>query len=183
MLMAKKGMTDLIFFDTDCLASFLCVGVENYLVQLYPDRLVLPQKVYDEIERVTFLKIAIDRLITNGRFVVNRMVFESPEGELYTKLTSNPDPGYKVIGSGEAAAISLAKYNDGILGSNNMNDILPYIHSYKLKHTTTADILIDAFYKDLITEGKGNVIWKNMVNRNRKLPETTFSDYLKRKSK
>jgi len=94
------------------------------------------------------------------------------------KLTTNPEVGYKIIGKGEASAISLAKYNDGILGSNNMRDIRTYIELYKLKHITTGDILVEALHRGVISEGQGNVIWANMINRQRKLPTETFSDYL-----
>lgn len=42
---------------------------------------------------------------------------------LYRKLTNNPEQGHKIIGRGEAAAITLAKEKQGILASNNLRDI------------------------------------------------------------
>lgn len=174
-------MTDSIFFDTDCLSAFLWVGNENLIVQLYKTRIVLPQQVYDEIKRVPHLKSRIDALLASGDIVLCQIVYGTPEANLYLKLTSHPDSGYKVIGKGEASAIALAKLYNGILGSNNYRDIWPYIQLYGLKHITTGDILIEAMNKGLITECQGNIIWKNMLNRRRMLPTATFTEYLANK--
>jgi hypothetical protein len=171
-------MTDQIFFDTDCLSAFLWVGNENLIVQLYKSRIALPQQVYDEIRKVPPLKRRTDNLLASKDIILTPIVVGTPESDLYIKLTNNPDAGYKKIGRGEASAISLTKYNDGILGSNNMRDILPYIKLYKLKYITSGDILVEALNGRLITEGQGNVIWRDMLDKQRKLPAATFSDYL-----
>ena len=42
-------MTDKLFFDTDCISSFLWVKEENLLLKLYPGAVVLPKQVYDEL--------------------------------------------------------------------------------------------------------------------------------------
>jgi len=39
----KKIMTNKLFFDTDCISSFLWVKEENILIKLYPGRIVLPK--------------------------------------------------------------------------------------------------------------------------------------------
>jgi hypothetical protein len=93
-------------------------------------------------------------------------------------MTTSPDKGYKIIGSGEAATIVLAKQHNGILGSNNMRDILPYIQLFTLKHRTSATIMVEALEQHLISEGQGNVIWRDMLQRNRKLPADTFTEFL-----
>jgi predicted nucleic acid-binding protein len=171
-------MTESIFFDTDCLSAFLWVGHENLIVQLYKSRIVLPQQVYDEIRKVPPLKRRVDSLRTSKDVVLSPLIMGTPESDLYIKLTTRPDPGYRLIGKGEASAISLAKYRGGILGSNNLRDIRPYIELYKLKHRTTGDIFLEALNAGLITEIQGNVIWKDMLAKQRKLPAATFSDYL-----
>jgi predicted nucleic acid-binding protein len=176
--MAKKSMTDQIFFDTDCLSAFLWVGKENILVQLYKNRIAVPQQVYDEIVKVPHLKRKTDVLITSKDIMTSRIILGTPEADLYIKLTTNPGIDNKIIGKGEASAISLAKYYDGILASNNMRDISPYIELYKLRHITTGNIMVEALNKGLILEGEGNVIWADMIHRQRKLPTLSFSDFL-----
>lgn len=74
----------------------------------------------------------------------------------------------------------MAKQYNGILASNNYRDIAPYIERYGLKNTDTGHILIEAMEKKIITKADGNLIWKKMLDKNRKLPETTFSEYIKK---
>lgn len=171
-------MTETIFFDTDCLSAFLWVRNENLIVQLYPGRVMLPQQVYDEIKKVPPLKQRVDNMISNGTISLSSIVAGTPESNLYIKLTTTPDLGFKIIGRGEASAIVLTKFNNGILGSNNLADILPYVNLFKLKYITTANILVDALNNGLITETQGNAIWHGMLSKQRKLPSATFSDYL-----
>ena len=94
------------------------------------------------------------------------------------ELTTNPQNGFKIIGKGEAAAIALTKVKGGIIASNNMRDIVPYVDKYNLTHITTGDILKEALDKNYITEEEGNDIWDNMLRKNRKLPSKTFTAFL-----
>lgn len=55
-------MTDIYFFDTDCISAFLWVRNESILAKLYPGRIVLPTQVYDEIKRVPPLLQRIDAM-------------------------------------------------------------------------------------------------------------------------
>lgn len=112
-------MTDLIYFDTDCLSSFLWVGREFLLIRLYKDRIFLSQQVYREIVRIPSLKIKVNQLIQSKEFTLSDFQVGSPEHILYTELTKNPIKGRKIIGNGEASVICLAKCRDGIVGSNN----------------------------------------------------------------
>jgi hypothetical protein len=171
-------MTEPLFLDTDCLSTFLIVQRENLVLQLYAGRIGIPQQVYEELKKVHFMKSKVDALRQAGKVVLYQISAGTVEGNLYFKLTTEPDEGYKVIGTGEAAAITLTKQYNGILGSNNMRDILPYIRLYHLQHRTSADIMVEALEQHLISEGQGNAIWKEMLQRNRKLPADTFTEFL-----
>lgn len=171
-------MTEPLFLDTDCLSTFLIVQRENLVLHLYAGRIGIPQQVYAELGKVAFLKGRVDALLKANRVLIYQIAAGSEPGDLYLKLTSAPEPGHKIIGSGEAAAIVLTRQYDGILGSNNMRDILPYIALYHLQHRTSADIMVEALEQRLISEGQGNAIWREMRQRNRKMPAETFSDFL-----
>lgn len=134
-------MIDSIFFDTDCICAFLWVNEESLLEKIYAGKIIIPKEVYDEIDRpaIPHLKSRIDKLIAKGSAVIMCMDITSKEYELYSELINYNS--YKLIGKGEAAAISLAKEYDGILGSNNLSDIEYYINKYSLKHITTGKIL------------------------------------------
>lgn len=171
-------MTEPLFLDTDCFSAFLWVAHENLILQLYAGRIGLPQQVYRELSKVQFLKARVDALLKANQVLLYQISAGTDSGDLYLKLTNHPDKGFKVIGSGEAAAIVLAKQYKGILGSNNIRDILPYVKLFDLQYRTSADILVEALEQRLISEGQGNVIWQDMLKRNRKLPASTFSQFL-----
>jgi len=171
-------MTEPLFLDTDCLSTFLVVGQESLVLRLYAGRIGIPLQVYEELKKVPFMKSKVDALRKAGKVVLYQITYGTDEGDLYLKLTNNPDKGCKIIGKGEAAAIVLAKKYNGILGSNNMSDILHYIQLFHLQHRTSADIMAEALEQRLITEGQGNAIWKQMLQRGRMMPAETFSDFL-----
>ena len=174
-------MTKKIFVDTDCISAFLWVGNESILSQLYPGRVVMPKPVYDEIDRPTlaWMKAVVDGLVSAGELTIVELVSGTDEFDLYYKLTENPDDGHKIIGNGEASSIALAKVKNGIVASNNFNDILAYIDEYSLEYTTTSDILVDAYMQGIINEEQGNKIWANMLRKRRRLGANSFSDYLR----
>ncbi len=171
-------MTDQLFLDTDCLSSYLMVGKENILLQLYRNRIVLPEQGLTEIVRVPFLKIKMRSLVSSGQIQVVKIIYNTPEAKLFYKLTVSPDAGFKIIGDGEAAAITLAKFNNGILGCNNMSDIVPYVKEFGLRHVTSSDIMVEAYKCGMISEQEGNVIWGAMRSRGRLLPAVSFSEFL-----
>ena len=169
-----------IFIDTDCLSSFLWVGYENLLSQLYPGRLIIPKPVYEEINRpvLSWMRVRVDSMINSGNLTMMELLFETKEFELYYKLTEKPDKGHKIIGNGEASSIALAVSRNGIVASNNFNDTLSYINEYSLEYTTTADILVDAYKRGIIDVAQGNFICSKMLKKRRRLGASSFSDYL-----
>lgn len=175
-------MTKKIFIDTDCISAFLWVGEESLLSILYPGRIIMPKPVYDELDRpgVSWMKVRVDSMIEKGDLVVAELNIGTQESQLYYEMTENPEKGFRIIGSGEAASIALAKVKKGIVASNNFKDIMPYIKKYSIDYTTTADILVDAFKKGFIDESQGNIIWEKMLRKRRKLGDVSFSEYLKK---
>lgn len=135
--------------------------------------------MYEELQKVTFLNNEFCTLINQGRTGVIKIVYGSDEYKDYLRLINNPDPGMKIIGKGEAAAIALAKNQNGVIASNNLRDILPYVEKYQLRYITTADIMVNALQNNYITEQEGNVMWCEMIKRKRRLPYGSFSELLK----
>jgi predicted nucleic acid-binding protein len=182
-LKGANYVTNSLFFDTDCVSAFLWVNEQRLLSQLYPDRVVIPKPVYNELSYVPHLKQGVDSLINNHKAKLEHLNVDTELYNLYHKLTRNPDPGYKVIGAGEAASIAMAKIYDGIVASNNLSDINVYINRFSLKHLTTGDILVDAFKQGIISESQGNQIWANMLSKRRLLGASSFTEYLGLKNK
>lgn len=178
------SLTEPLFFDTDCLSAFLWVDQESILTTLYSGRIVIPNHVYNELSNpglnyVKGLKAQIDTLVQIGQVSVQPIIVGSETYSLFQKLTRNPDPGHKIIGNGEAAAISMAKECSGILASNNLRDISDYVREYAIRHVTTGDIMKEALDASLFNEAQGNAIWQNMLSRRRKIGYQSFSDFLR----
>ncbi|MBN2794151.1 MAG: hypothetical protein JXR88_02000 [Clostridia bacterium] len=173
-------MTDQYFYDTDCISSFLWVNKENLLLKLFPGRIIVPNQVYKELSHPSIPHIGekINKLKDDNEIEIKDIVVGSEEYKLYIEMTLRPDAGVKTIGDGEAAALAHAKVSNGIVASNNLRDVMYYVEKYDIKHITTGDILKLALKEGFITEDEGNVIWKKMIQRRRKLPTVTFSEYL-----
>ena len=173
-------MTKKYFFDTDCLSAFLWVREESILAKLYAGRMILPMQVYLELQKVSHLQAKVDALKSCGDLQIESMEVGSAEYNDYLKMTTVSEKGMRMIGRGEAAGIAMAKQRGGILASNNLRDIRPYVEKYAISHVTTGDILMEAMAVGIITEAEGNVIWADMIQRRRMLPTATFSEYLLR---
>jgi predicted nucleic acid-binding protein len=174
-------MTDDMFFDTDCLSAFLWINNTNILQELYGGKIVIPEPVYQELSNpsIPHIKSRADFLLSKCIATVQQIEIDKEEYKLYRSLI-NGSRSVKAIGKGEAAGIALAKTYDGILASNNYRDIAPYIEKYNLKHVDTGQLLMEALKKEIITEDDGNSIWKQMISKNRKLPEVSFTEYIKK---
>lgn len=174
-------MISKLFFDTDCISSFLWVKKENILFKLYPGKIILPKPVFNELSSpsIPHIKRKIDKLCLNGDISTKEILLNTDEYKLYYELAISPPKGEKVIGKGEAAAIALAKTYNGIIASNNLRDIFKYVEKYELEHITTGGILAAALDEGYINEQTGNQIWTNMIGKKRMLPTATFTEYLK----
>lgn len=180
---AVNLLTEPLFFDTDCISAFLWVDNESILSKLFPGRIIIPKEVYDElshpgVNRAKGLKAQVDKMLNSGDAKIQTIAVGTDTYNLYRKLTNPPDPEHKIIGRGEAAAISLAKENNGILASNNLRDISDYVIELGIPHLTTGDIMKMALNAGYINESQGNSIWANMIARKRKLGYASFSDFL-----
>lgn len=174
-------MTDSLYFDTDCISSFLWVHREDILLTLFKDRIIIPKQVFNELSspKVPHIGKKVNDLLTNNDIAVKEIVLNTSEYYCYQELTNPTQKGLKIIGNGEAAVLSLVKVNGGIVASNNLKDIAIYVKKFNLNHTTTADILVQSFKSKLIDESDGNLIWQKMVLKKRKLPAASFSNYYK----
>ncbi|MCF8012342.1 MAG: hypothetical protein K9L17_13745 [Clostridiales bacterium] len=174
-------MTNKLFFDTDCISSFLWVNKENILFKLYPGRIVLPQEVFVELSNpsIPHIKRRVNELCLNRDITTKEILIGTDEYILFYELAILPPKGERKIGKGEAAAIALAEVYGGILASNNLKDVSKYIEKYDLDHVDTGGILVSALNTGYIDENTGNQIWSNMISKRRILPTNSFSDYLK----
>lgn len=88
-------MTDKLFFDTDCISSFLWVKEENILFKLYPGRIVLPKQVFNELSNpsIPHIKRRVSELCLNGEVSTKEILANTDEYKLYHELAVSPPKG------------------------------------------------------------------------------------------
>lgn len=181
MRILKKNLTKPIFFDTDCISSFLWVNAYSMLVKIFSGRIVIPKQVYEELNnrKTKHLKIKIDEMLSKKVAYLKNIDISSSEYLLYLNLIGTENT--KVIGKGEAASIVLAQKYNGILASNNLSDIKIYTDKFKITSITTADILYKLFVKNILTKDEIENIWQAMLAKKRKLGYESFSKYMEKR--
>jgi len=177
-------LTELLYFDNDCISAFLWVDEQSILAQMYPGRIVIPKPVYDELSYpgVQHLKKRIDKMVSLGQASIMTISTDSKAYSIYREMTQEPKKSHCIIGNGEAACLALAIENSGVVASNNLRDIKIYLEDYNVKHITTADIMVEAFQLGYVTESEANTIWESMLRKRRRLGADSFSEYLQSKS-
>lgn len=142
--------------------------------------MIVPEQVYDELAVISRFKRSIDDMLKQKIIMVEHIDSGTKEDKLYLTLIMGAPPLRRVaIGKGESSSITLAKFDRGIVASNNLKDILFYIKKFHLSYLTTGDIMVNAYYKNYIDEGQGNAIWSEMLSNNRKIGANTFTVFLK----
>lgn len=174
---------DKIYFDADCLSSFLRVGKENILIVLYGNKIVIPSMVVEELRgyqrRRSFpLYDKIIDMESKGLVSFESIKTGTDAYTIYDKLT-NDNEIHNAIGKGESSVIALAVTNSNKMASNNLKDVTCWINYYRLNNITTADILVDAYKKSLLSQEEICEIWLKMT-KVQKFNCETFNEYLEK---
>ena len=172
-----------IVFDNDCISSFLWIKRLDIVNALFPNQIIIPQSVYDEIDKIKssqyrFVFNDLKSQIIKKNFKLRNIIIPSQEFKEYYELISMKNP--KRIGKGEAAAIVMARALNGTLASNNLRDILPYVGNNKFPYLCTEDILYLSYEKRYISLKEGCQIWNDMKRKKRKLPNYDFKEIIRR---
>jgi predicted nucleic acid-binding protein len=171
-----------IVFDTDCISSFLWVKRLDVVKNLFPNQIIIPQTVYDELNKIQnpqyrFLFNDLFAQVLNRSFKLENIMVSDLAFNEYRKLISIKNP--KRIGKGEAAAIVIARIHKGTLASNNLSDILPYVGKNILPNICTDNILYLSYKKKYISIKEGNQVW-NYMKLYKRLPNCNFIEIVRR---
>jgi len=88
-------MIEQIFFDTDCISSFLWVDRTDILLNLYGTQIILPEQVLDELSNpsVRHLTTKVNQLLSQNQIGTEKILVGTEESKLYYMLTRNPEIG------------------------------------------------------------------------------------------
>ena len=101
------------------------------------------------------------------------MLADSPEAQELAKLLE-----LDRYGTGEASCMAYLTQHDGILGSNNLSDIKDFCAQNKQPLLTTAKVLREAYQAGHINLHEADGVWAGMLSKRRKLPASSFTEYL-----
>lgn len=169
-----------IFYDTDCLVSFLVIGEGNLLHKLF-SKIIIPKQLYDELSHPNsppIIKNELEQYKKDNFIEIKDIKITDKEYYVYKQIKNGVwREDEKCIGKGEAAALALAIQNDGVIASNNLSDIEFYIKDNDLYILTSSIILVQALEKNIISEEGAEDKWSKMLNRKRNLPASSFKHY------
>lgn len=162
-----------LILDTDFTSSFAWVNRLDILEGLYSKRMIILDEVLEELNRVPHLAARVELSVRNGHIKHVSMFADSPEALQLGKLLETGK-----YGSGEAACMAYLTQHDGILGSNNLSDVKVFCIQNNKCLLTTADVMHQAFKAGLIALDEADGIWSDMISKKRKLPASSFSEYI-----
>lgn len=152
---------------------------------MYSGRIVIPEMVYAELQRVHQPKFAqrLRTLLNSGEAMLMDVNIGTRAYSLFRKMTAYPDAGKPYIGKGEASAIALADEHSGIVASNNFRDIQHYIRDLDLAYVSTGDILEEAYNDGLVALDEAEQIWAAMLAEDCWIGANSFKGYLEKPHK
>ena len=164
-----------ILLDCDVIRHFHRGCQLPVLPALYPDRLIILDKVKDELTSTVSLRNMVNSFISN--YSIEEVNFPSDQDTIqeYARLIN------MLKGSGEAACMAYAKNNPNhCIASSNIKDIIAYCNQNGINYATTMDILVAANRSQpriLEVEDCNNFITKVLASGS-KLPVTRLQDYV-----
>ncbi len=162
-----------LVLDTDFVSSFAWVGRMDILEALYSGRMLLLEEVMDELNRVPHLTVRVGASVDAGHISREEMLVDSPEALQFIRLH---EAGR--YGAGEAACMAYILCREGILASNNLSDVRAFCLRHGISLLTTPDVLRRLYDEGRLSLDELDHLWVGMLARQRKLPASSFSEYL-----
>ena len=164
-----------VVLDTDFLSSFAWVDRMDILESLYSKRMLILEEVIEELERVPYLAEQVRLSIAAGHITPQVMLAGSPEALQFARFHESGR-----YGAGEAACMAYILYHGGVLASNNLSDVKAFCTRNGIPLLTTPDVLRRLYDEGRLSISEADELWGNMLARRRKLPASSFSEYLAR---
>lgn len=133
-----------IILDADVVIHFLRGNQIGILHQIFPNKLYMPDVVFEE----TFYgkdKVAVENLFRFGFVKPLEITADKQILREYYHLKNK-------FGKGESACMAYCRFNNDVIGSSNLKDILDYCNENNIEYLTTLDFIAEAFRKEILTE-------------------------------
>lgn len=170
--MAKIKLKD-ILIDADVVSHFITGGQILILHKIFSNKILMLDKVYDELLKFNAKKLAVENLINLG--IVTKVPFPSNNHAILKEYLHIKKLMFK--GDGESACLAYVKHTKDIIGSSNLKDVKRYCALHSIELLTTMDFLCEAFRIGLLTESNCDEFISSVLAAGSKLPVTKMSEY------
>jgi hypothetical protein len=161
-----------ILLDADVLIHFVKGGRMSLLTELFPNRMVLLDRVEEElVKHNNLVNTEVTNMIRFGYLDV--IAFPSRD----MKVVSEYAQLIKTKGKGESACLAFCRHHPHIIASSNLLDIQSYCQTHALAYLTTMDILCIGLERKAITEAEANAFIQKVRAAGSKLPNVTIVQY------
>jgi predicted nucleic acid-binding protein len=168
--MGKQLSEALILLDADVVRHFINGGRILHLQNIYPKRLVMIDKVKDELCRSRNIEPMINNLIAMTGLQIMAFPKEIAVIKEYATLK-------KTLGDGESACLAVARHQKQFVASSNLKDIKTYCETNGIVYLTTMDILLEAILVGELTEAECDNFINDVKAKQSKLPCNTMAEY------
>lgn len=159
-----------ILLDSDVVRHFLSGKQLSLLSSIFPNRLIMLDKVRDELCRSRRLKKEISDFIVNYKIPILSFPKRFDIIKEYSILRRS-------YGEGESACMAVARYDNKYIASSNLKDIRSYCNQHHITYYTTMDLLLHAVDNQLLSEAEADFFIYNVTINGSILPCNSIEKY------
>ncbi len=167
--MVEIESTKKIILDSDVIIHFYKGDLLALLKDIFPNELFIVKEVFREVFKGELCTV-IENAIKFG--FISELDISSDMRVLteYARLT-------KVYGPGESACMAYCRFNNDVLASSNLKDIVDYCEENDIQYLTTMDFLNAAYEHDLLSVAECDSFIKKVIEKGSRLPFSNMMDY------
>lgn len=158
-------MPRIVLFDADVISHFI-VNHKLYLLPAIcdPHKIMIFDAVYIETILIESRKEIIDQFLSDSGINVTPFPADNIDINREFALIKRQSP---VIGDGERALLSHARFKDDVIASSNFSDIASYCERNHIDYLGTLDLLAIALKKGILTTDDCNNFIIEAIAKNR----------------
>ena len=170
----------IIFYDADFLICFLTIG-ETFILKKAFNEIIVPMQVFKELTRKKSPNIVKETIINlrDSGFVKVPVIKSNSRVNMAYRAIKNGywHEDFRRLGKGESSALAFAIEEEGVIASNNFDDIKDYVDKYELPLLTTSYFLALVFDEGIIDYDEASDLYERMIEEGRKMPCNNFEEY------
>ncbi len=168
---------EIILIDADVISHFIVADEIITLPSIFPYRIHILDKVYNELKRFPKRKIEVENLLRYK--LIDLIDFPEDNPDIKKEYFYIKKALFK--GDGESACLAVARYNKNILASSNLKDIKSYCLMHKIEYLATMDFLCEALNKKIFDLQRCDKFIEKVIKAGSKLPVLKMKDWECRK--